>query len=426
MTASRIISVVAAVLLFLAPATMLTYRGGTSFCFVLLVLIGIGKLVAMRGERAYVAPVQQYRFFAWSMVAFAIALPLQQLVEHYYLPQQFDAMSRFILSLPVFLLLCTVSTRSLVMIGWGCAAGALGAGGWAIISGLHTTWSDTHRLGNYFTNPIPFGNTALLLGFLALLSIRWDTSYRRTAIVVKAVALLAGCYASYLSGTRGGWLALPLLVWLSAANFGWTRRRMRVLAIFSVLVVCAAALLSTHVVRQRMTDTSTDFARLEQGDADSSIGQRLQLWRASTVLFEQNPVFGVGKGHFKRSLQVLANAGQASQTIVNDRAHSEFFSTIAELGVIGVVCLLLVYFGPMLYFLRNRRSADSVVSTAAYCGLATTGSVIIFGFSIDVFSLVMNVSLIALLWATMLAIIYRGTRVEGVPAPQPAEIAAGR
>ncbi|CAG4888697.1 hypothetical protein LMG31841_00750 [Paraburkholderia saeva] len=426
MTASRIITPVAAVLLILAPATILTYRGGTSFCFVLLVLVGIGKLVAMRGERAYLDPVRQYPLYAWSMAAFAIVLPLQQIVEHYYLPQQFDAMSRLVLSLPVFLLLCTVSTRRLVLIGWGCAAGALGAGGWAIISGIHQTWSDTHRLGNDYTNPIPFGNTALLLGFLALLSIRWDTSYRRTAIVVKTVALLAGCYASYLSGTRGGWLALPLLAWLCAANFGWTRHRMRVLAVCSVLVVCATALVSTHVVRQRLTDTSTDFARLEKGDADSSIGQRLQLWRASTELFAQNPVFGVGKGHFKRSLQSLADAGQASQVIVNDRAHSEFFSTIAELGAIGVVCLLLVYFGPMLYFLRNCKSTDSTVSTAAYCGLATTGSVIIFGLSIDVFSLVMNVSLVALLWATMLAIIYRGTRVEAVPAPQPAEIVAGR
>ncbi|MGF6779081.1 O-antigen ligase [Paraburkholderia sp. GAS334] len=426
MTASRINTVVVAVLLFLAPATILTFRGGAGYCFVLLMLIGIGKLVAARGNREYTAPLRQYPFYVWSMVAFAIALPLQQIVEHYYFPQQFDAMSRFILSLPIFLLLCTVSTSSLAMVGWGCAAGALGVGGWALISGMDASWSDLHRLGNSFTNPIPFGNTALLLGFLSVLSIRWDMSYRRIAIVVKAVALIAGCYASYLSGTRGGWLALPLLVWLTAANFGWTRRRMRLLAIFSVLVVCAAGLLSTQVVRQRLTDTSSDFAKLEQGDADSSIGQRLQLWRASTELFEKNPIFGVGKGHLKRSLKSLADAGQASQVIVNDRAHSEFFSTIAELGVVGVVCLLLVYFGPMLYFLRNCKSTDSTVSTAAYCGLAITGSVIIFGFSIDVFSLVMNVSLVALLWATMMAIIYRGTCVERSQAPQSAEIVAGR
>jgi O-antigen ligase len=425
MTAGWITTIVAAALLFLAPATMLTLRGGAGYCFFLLLAMGLATLVSRRGNRDYTAPLRAYPLYTLGMLAFAVVVPLQQAVDHYYFPKQFDAISRFMLSLPIFLLLCTVPARRQTLVGWGCAGGALGAAAWAFISGIHNTWSEMNRLGNYYTNPIPFGNTALLLGFLALLSIRWDTSHRRLAVVVKVCALLAGCYASYLSGARGGWLALPLLIWLAAANFGWTRHWVRLLIVTGVFVAGVAALPSTHVVQQRLHDTASDFTQLERGNGDTSIGLRLQLWRASMHIFEENPVLGIGKGRLRSALQGLADTGQASQVIVNERAHSEFFSTIAELGVIGVACLALVYWGPLSYFLKHRKSANVMASTAAHCGLAISASTIVFGLSIDVFAAVMNVALVAVLWAAMLAIIHRETHhmdgAAAMPRREPAD-----
>lgn len=105
----------------------------------------------------------------------------------------------------------------------------------------------------------------------------------------------------------------------------------------------------------------------------------------------------------------MADAGVISPLVVNQRAHSEFFSTVAELGAVGVVCLALLYLGPLVYFLRYRRSPHRDVSTAAYCGIAVSGSVIIFGLSIDVLTVVMSTALIALMWAVLLAVIARDT-----------------
>jgi len=413
MTANRTLTIFAAVLVFLAPAGMLTYQGGTGYCFFLLLALSVGYLVATRADRRFLTPLGMYPLYTASMVVFAVVLPLQQIIGHYYLPRQFDAMSRFILSLPIFLILCVVPVKRTAVLGWGCAAGALGASVWAFVSGTQASWSDLHRLGNPFTNPIPFGNFSLLLGFIAVLSIRWDTGrYRMAGALVKWLSLLAGGYASYLSGTRGGWLALPFLAAIVAANFGWLKHPVRALVIVIVLAVCGGTLMSTSMVHQRLHDTKSDFMKLDKGDTDTSIGARLQLWRASSRLFAQHPVFGVGKGHLEASLQTLAKNGEAPQAIVNERAHSEFFSTIAELGIIGVAALALVYIGPFVYFARYVRSPRADVATAAYCGLAVSSSVITFGLTIDVFSSVMNVALVALLWAAMMAIIYRGTCVE--------------
>jgi O-antigen ligase len=411
-------------LVFLAPATTLVVRGGTGYCF--FVLLALALILAFT-KRYRLDPrllVRAFPLYAIGMLSFVVLLPAQQAIDGYYLPREFDGMSRFALSLPIFLLLAHVPIRYLKSLGWGCAIGAIGAGLWALDTSLHvstTAAAAAARIGNDYTNPIPYGNTALLLGFLAVMSIRWDTAYRGLAIAVKVLGLVAGAYASYLSGTRGGWLAIPLFLVLCSLNFGWIRHRRHWLAAAAVAVVAMGALLATPNGRERMMATRSDFARLSHGAAaaDSSIGARLQLWKASIELFEEHPLLGVGKGKLKSSLQQLANAGEISPLVVNQRAHSEFFSTIAELGAAGVVCLGLLYAGPLAYFLRYRKSPNRDVSTAAYCGIAVSGSVIIFGLSIDVFTVVMSTSLIALFWAVLLAVIAQDARArrDGRSAP---------
>lgn len=409
-------------LVFLAPATTLVVRGGTGYCFFLLFALALALAFTKRYRLDSKLLFKAFPLYTIGMLGFMVLLPAQQAIDRYYLPREFDGMSRLALSLPIFLLLVKVPVKSLKALGWGCAFGAIGAGLWALDSAIHMTASEVERLGNDYTNPIPYGNTALLLGFLSAMSIRWDDRYRRLAIPVKLLGLVGGVYASYLSGTRGGWLAIPLFLVLCSLNFGWIRQKRHWLAAVAIAVIAMAALLATPNGRGRLMATQADLMRLEHGApaADSSIGARLQLWRASLRLFEAHPAMGVGKGKLKSSLQEMANAGEVSPLVVNQRAHSEFFSTIAELGSAGVVCLLLMYVGPLVYFLRYRKSPDRDVSTAAYCGIAVSGSVIIFGLSIDVFTVVMSTALIALLWAVLLAIITHDARTPlGKPGAGP-------
>jgi O-antigen ligase len=413
-------------MVLLAPASTLVVRGGTGYCFFVLLAIalfaGFSKPFRLKGSLL----VSAYPMYTVAMLCFMVYLPLQQSFEGYWLPREFDGLSRFALGLPIFLLLVNVPIKYLKALGWGCALGALGAGVWAVDSAIHMTVTDLNRLGNDFTNPIPYGNTALLLGFLSVMTIRWDdypnALARRAGIALKLFGLVAGVYASYLSGTRGGWLAIPLFLILCSLNFGWVKQARHWLTACVVVLLAMTALLASPMGRDRVIATHDDLVRLAQGNAapDTSIGARLQLWRASVHLFEAHPAMGVGKGHLEGNLKVMADAGEISPLIVNQRAHSEFFSTIAEQGAAGVVCLLLLYVGPLVYFLRYRRSPHRDVSTAAYCGIAVSGSVIIFGLSIDVLTVVMSTALISLLWAVLLAIITHDARLpRGNPGRGP-------
>ncbi|QBQ98100.1 O-antigen ligase family protein [Paraburkholderia pallida] len=404
-TYPRRLAPIVTLLLLLGPATNLVWRGGTGYCFFLLLAFALYGAYAYRKDSTYFAPWREYRWYTAAMLAPLAVVVVQQLLLGYWAPHQFDALSRLTLALPIFLLLARLPSRRLTVLGWGCALGALAASAWVIVDRPPGGWSDTERLSNYYTNAIPFGDTALLFAFLAVFTFGWDRKLRPLALVVKLAALVAGGFVSYLSGTRGGWIAVPVFALLLGVQYGWFSHWKRVVVTLALLAVAAGALFSTSGIRHRVAEAGSDFALMQRGDKDTSVGLRLQLWNASVTLFERHPVYGVGKGHLEQALGELAQHGEASQQIVNERAHSDFFSAIAEMGAVGAATLLLLYFGTSIYFWRACRAADTVIRTAGCSGLAVSFSTILFGLTIDVLVPIQVVVLIALLTATFLAVI---------------------
>ncbi|SMG46466.1 O-antigen ligase family protein [Paraburkholderia susongensis] len=392
-------------LLFFAPAVNLVWRGGTGYCFFALVALALGAAVVNRRMPGYFSALRTYRWFTVGMLALVVAIGVQQLVFGYWLPRQFDALSRFVFALPVFLLLRQLPSRNLRMIGWGCAAGALAVGLWAIIDQPPGGWTDANRLNNSYTNAIPFGDTALLLAFLSVFTLGWDNPRDWRVLAPRLLALVSGGYASYLSGTRGGWLAVPVFVVLLGMQYQWFTQKKRLLVATLAIAIAAGGLLSTERIHKRLAEVPNDVSMMHKGEDYTAVGLRLQLWDASRMIFEHHPVYGIGKGHLVDELGVMAKRGEVKAEIVNERAHSDFFSALAEMGSIGVICLLLFYYGMSVYFWRHRHAADPVIRAAAYAGLAVATSTVIFGLTIDVLVPIMVTVLLALLVATLLAVI---------------------
>ncbi|MGF6768778.1 O-antigen ligase [Paraburkholderia sp. GAS199] len=403
-------------LLFFAPAVNLVWRGGTGYCFFALVALALGAAIANRRTPGYFHALRAYPWYTAGMVTYVVVLIAQQLLLGYWMPRQFDPLSRFVFALPLFLLLRRFPSRNLRIVGWGCAAGAFGAGMWALLDQMRGGLTDASRLNNYYTNAIPFGDTALLLAFLAIFTLGWDGRRDWRVLSLKLLALVAGGYASYLSGSRGGWLAIPVFVVLLGVQFHWFAQKKRLAVAALALVICGAALLSTQRVTTRVEAATSDLVALRHGNDNTSTGLRLQLWQASWQLFVDHPLYGVGKGRLVTALGDMAKRGEAKAEIVNERAHSDFFSTIAETGAIGTVCLVLLYFSLSVYFWRNRRSTDPAIRAAAYSGLAVSFSTVIFGLTIDVLVPVMVTALLALLSATFLAMIDARKRELSVQA----------
>jgi O-antigen ligase len=395
----------AALLLFLAPAVNLSWRGGTGYCFFALLAVALYTAARQGSAPGYFSALRTYPWYVAGMSGLLFAAIVQQFVYGIWMPRQFDALSRFALAVLIFLMLRQLPARYFRAMGWGCAAGALIVGVLALVVRPEGGWSDADRLNNYYTNAIPYGDTALLLAFLSVFTLGWDGKRRKLATFIKLAALIAGGFASYSSGTRGGWLAIPVFVVMLGMQYGWFANRKRIAVWAAVVVVCTTGLLATPRVEQRIQDFSGDVTQLSKGSGDSSTGARLELWQAATQLYSMHPLYGVGKGRLESALAELAKQGRTSALIVNERAHSDFFSTLAELGSVGVLCLLLLYYGSTVYFWRRKGSSDPFIRTAAWSGMAVSFSTIVFGLTIDVLVPIMVTTLVALLLAAFLAAI---------------------
>jgi O-antigen ligase len=398
-------------LIFLSPATILLVRGSTSAILIFLAILSIIYGLINNNAKQYVTDISHFRYYALASICFPLAIIIQQIYLDQWDPRALDAISRFTVGFILFFFLSYLNPQKLMrFFGWGCSAGAIGIFLWSIFFPQPQMWAGTHRLANYYTNPIPFGDIALLLGFLAVITMQAVERSSVPTLALRLLALICGVYISYKSGSRGGWIAMPILVVIILAqNRSILTRRVFYVLSTSILISLAAFFISPYA-RHRLNDISLNLSSFDAGNADTSVGLRLSLWRASIRLFLDNPLYGVGKGHLEPALQKLAHSGLLISQAVNQHAHSDFFSTIAEMGSIGLVCLLILYFGLTYYFWKNRNSNVDSTKTAAYSGLAVATSTIIFGATIDVLVPVMQVSLIAFSCAVFLAVINNTTR----------------
>jgi ADP-heptose:LPS heptosyltransferase/O-antigen ligase len=383
---------------------MLSIRGGTGYCFFVTFVLALAYLGKAEHRARAAALFREHRLFVLGLLGMPTVVLFQIMVFRSATFPALDPFLRLALVVPSFFYLASLTYRQLRLVQWGYVVGALGAGTWAIYARFHpAVWAIPDRLGNSYTNPIPFGDTALLLGFLSIVSITRGRSTRKAEVAIKVMAFLLGGYASYLSGSRGGWVAVALLVWAAVAGRRWLASRRPRNTLGCAIVVFFVALGFTGFVHQRVDAVVSDIKQLQQGNIDTSVGLRLELWRASALLYLRHPVFGVGRGRLEQALNELAERGQAPRAIVNAGAHSDFFSTLAQMGTVGVVALLLLYAGTFKAFWRNRFSAEGEIATASYLGIAVVGSTIIFGLTIDALTLVMSAAFFALNVATLLA-----------------------
>jgi len=406
--------IVATLAVVLSPAVMLSIKGGTGYCFFVVLALALAYLCNAGSRRRAAELFSEHRLFVLGLTGMPAIILFQIAILRSGTFPSLDPFLRLFLAVPIFFYLASLESRRLRLVQWGFVAGALGAGLWAIYSHFHPeVWFDANRLGNSFTNPIPFGDTALLLGFLSIVPITLGGRTRFAETAIRIMAFLLGGYASYLSGSRGGWIALPLFIWAAVGGLRRLNSRRARIALGCAIAAFFVGLASTRVVVQRVDALVSDAVRMQQGEIDTSVGLRLELWRASALLYLRHPAFGVGRGHLQEELNGLAQRGEAPRAIVNAGAHSEFFSALSQMGTAGVAALLLLYVGTFTPFWRNRLSKDREIATASYQGIAAVGGTIIFGLTIDALTLVMSAAFFSLNVATLLAWIEARKRETG-------------
>jgi O-antigen ligase len=163
------------------------------------------------------------------------------------------------------------------------------------------------------------------VGFVYFLGFASTAWWQRLFAVVAAGLMLNAIMFSF---SRGG--LLSLVITGAAAFFLIPKRPIHYLT-FAAAAAVGVRLAGPEVLAR----FSSSFAEAEQLDASAS--GRLELWANCRELISREPLFGVGPDHFGYYAHVDFGWPMGKE------AHSLWFQTGAELGLVGVSLLALFY-----------------------------------------------------------------------------------
>ncbi len=285
-----------------------------------------------------------------------------------------DQPSRIILALPIFLLLLRYPPK----ITWLMHAILLGstiAGLSALyhIYGLHLgrayTGLNTPYLNGYM--PIQSGNMAMTLGVMSLaIGIYWLKEKQYWITTLSILSALLGISGSFLSGSRGGWVFLPLaLIYLVFANRHYLKTKALVV-LMATLVIFSCIASQVPPISNRINDAISNVTHYEQGNEMSSLGIRFELWKSAIYTFKQHPIFGSGYHERQILREKWGNEGLINKTIsrYTTHSHNQYLEDLSLRGVIGLTSLILLLVIPFSIFNQNNKIVSHQSNAINQCG----------------------------------------------------------
>lgn len=245
--------------------------------------------------------------------------------------------------------------------------------------------------GHGEVNAILFGNLALLTGLLCLAGLgwAWQQRYRRAWLVALLLGAAGGLLASALSGTRGGWLALPLatLVFYRAYLRGWPARR-RWLTIAGVaLVLTSLYLMPQSGVQQRVGVAVGEATDYLAGEPNGSVGTRLEMYSGAVILIARSPWGGVGHAGYGKAMgELVAENRVAPGASRHWHAHSDLLDAWVRRGLPAVFAVLALYLLPLWVFTPRLAAHDPAARSLAVAGVLLPVTFIDFGLSYAFFA----------------------------------------
>ncbi|NGZ86515.1 glycosyl transferase family 9 [Duganella sp. SAP-35] len=364
-------------LLFALPALALTSKDGLGLvqCVILLIFMRYLRTV-VRGH------LQHWGELSGVTLAFLLYFLVslgRMLLEHQPL-RALDGPSRLLFGLTCIGVMYCLRPRIRYFWLGLCVTTLLGAAiaAWQVLSG------DMRQAVGFTHHDIAFGDLALASGLMAVCGLSAFRDPRLARLRwLPGLALLAGALAWVLSGASGGWLAPPLAL-IALLRYGrrlYGRQLLLPCALMLALVALAFALPATGMAYRTALALADIQRYLDGGVVASPMGVRLELWRASLLMFAEHPWLGVGRDNFAAALQALAAAGRlpASPALGYGNGNNDLLHALATGGVLDAALLLLMYGAPLRYFTNELRRPDQGQHGLALAGVVLVAAFIGFG-----------------------------------------------
>lgn len=260
---------------------------------------------------------------------------------------------------------------------------------------------------------ITFVNMNLLCGFLCFFSIDLKKE-KRLFTILKVLALIIAVVVSVRSETRGGWLMIPFFIWFCMLFFKMKGKK-KLIFLLAALIMLSGVSFFNETVQSRLSEITHEMGSYYDGNRDTSVGIRMQYYKAGIAIFKQSPVFGVGVEHFMGKMEELLSEGVISKSAydIGGHLHNEALYRLARTGILGALSVVSLMLVPFFYFYRSIKSDDSELRSVACKGAVFTLSFFVFGLTDAVFVWKQIISYYAIILSILLALLIKRKREIG-------------
>jgi O-antigen ligase len=397
------------VLAMIAPVVALSTPVGSPAVFYVFVLLSLVALAHNAVHRF--PPVSKEDFFP---LALALCLPLLSiLITNVLLPawsnSQLEKNLRLALALPVFWLLVRTPVSWLRQVQWALIFAAL-YGSAVLIYAVYEAPLGRMSVSDYGAqyNAVTFANLTFMFGLGCLFTLGWRLSaWPRLEAGLKILAAAASFVGTVFSETRSSWMILPMFALIVLFSGRRWSSRTRLFCVLGAVALMAVAAFVAWKFNPRSSQVLVEVNEFfHGGNKDTSIGNRLQLWQASWIMFREHPWLGIGARNFRVALHVLMEKGVVTPLLVTGygEPHDDFIAALADYGILGFGAILALYFIPAVVFFRKLKSGHRDVVVAAQLGLLLCLGYAVFSLTEMMFRNMRSVPIYSLTLVTFLAL----------------------
>jgi O-antigen ligase len=263
------------------------------------------------------------------------------------------------------------------------------------------------RLTTKPLDPLNFGSLSLTFALLSLISIKLHDNASKWLLIYKLIGFSTGIYLSILSGSRTGWLAVPIILafWLyhDHAKFTWKTKSIATISIFAIIF--SSYFLSSNI-HQRVNETTKDLASYQwhtsQPNDYNSLGARISFIRMAVYLFELKPLGGWGDGGYEAVINDPAlnfSLPETKDMALRTGFHNDITANMVRSGIWGLMATLALFLIPAIFFMRNLRSENKNQRDVAFLALAFISCQFMSSLSMEIFNLRYSASFYGLMIA---------------------------
>lgn len=319
----------------------------------------------------------------------------------------YDSPSRILLCLPIFILLYHLRIDAVKYLRFSLP-GAL----FFTVLLVHlgpTIKRGDGRLSVYSVDLLTFSSLSLTFGLLCLVSIGVLSPFRSKASLILFLGFLSGIYLSVSSGSRTGWLALPIVITLWGIHCFGKKYTMLFVVLMLLFSGMAVSYVTVQPVKERIDQAVYDLEtyRWEGPNVETSLGARISFYRIGFSLFMQRPLSGWGDRSFADNINKLELYQFASlstrEGLIRCGFHNEIMTNCVRSGIWGALSSLILFFVPTVVFSKALFMQRGHVSAYGLWGLSYLLCLLVSAMSTEVFNLKYTASFHALMLSFLMA-----------------------